>query len=56
MKRSIKNLIIIAMVMITGVCSYFTMKDAEENSTNGVENNMPQGGRQQSNPNGSAIN
>ena len=54
MKRSIKNLIIIAMVMITGVCSYFTMKDVKENSTNGVENNMPQGGMQQSNPNGSA--
>lgn len=47
MKRSIKNLIIIVIIILTGVCSYFTMKDVEENSTNGVEDNIPQGGMQQ---------
>lgn len=55
MKRSIKNLIIIAIIILTGVCSYFTMKDVKENSTNGVENNMLQGGMQQGNQNGNAA-
>ena len=54
MKRSIKNLIIIVMIILTGVCSYFTMKDVKENSSNGVENNMSQRGMQQGNPNSSA--
>lgn len=54
MKRSIKNLIIIAMIILAGVCSYFTMKDVKENSSNGVQGNMPQGGMQQGNQNGSA--
>ena len=47
MKRSIKNLIIIAIIILAGVCSYFTMKDVKENSSNGATNNMPQGGMQQ---------
>ena len=54
MKRSIKNLIIIAIIILAGVCSYFTMNDVKENSSNGVQGNMPQGGMQQSNSNGSA--
>ena len=54
MKRSIKNLIIIAIIILAGVCSYFTMKDVKENSSNGVQSNMTQGGMQQGNPNGSA--
>ena len=62
MKSSIKNLIIIVMIILTGVCSYFTMKDVKENSTrgvgqSGVPNNMPQGemkqGNQNENQNGS---
>lgn len=39
MKRSIKNLIIIAIIILAGVCSYFTMKDVKENSSNGVHCN-----------------
>lgn len=54
MKSSIKNLIIIVMIILTGVCSYFTMKDVKENSTrgvgqSGVPNNMQQGEMKQGN-------
>ena len=59
MKRSIKNLIIIAMIIFTGVCSYFTMKDVKESSSNEIPNevqdNIPQKGMQQNNNENSGV-
>lgn len=59
MKRSIKNLIIIAMILFTGVCSYFTMNDAKESSNNEIPNevqdNIPQKGMQQNNNENSGV-
>ncbi len=59
MKRSIKNLIIIEMIIFTGVCSYFTMKDVKESSSNEIPNevqdNIPQKGMQQNNNENSGV-
>lgn len=46
MKRTIKNVLMIFLIIIVGVCSYFTMKDVQENkvTTSEKTENFEEGG------------
>ena len=55
MKRSLKNIIMILMIVAVGVCSYFTMKNTQENQVTQNEPNsnmqMPNEGANNNNGN-----
>lgn len=50
MKRTIKNIIMILIIVAMGVCSYFTMKDVKETQTSNM--NQPTGMQQGGAPGG----
>ena len=45
MKRSLKNIIMISLIIIIGVCSYFPMKNTKESSAQGQKMDMEQQGK-----------
>lgn len=53
MKRSLKNIIMISLIIIIGVCSYFTMKNTQESSAPGQKMDMEQQGTPPEMPSGS---
>ena len=53
MKRSLKNIIMISLIIIIGVCSYFTMKNTQESSAPGQKMDMEQQGTPPEIPSGS---
>ena len=56
MKRSLKNIIMISLIIIIGVCSYFTMKNTQESNVPGQKMDMEQQGTLPEMPSGSNDN
>lgn len=45
MKRKLKNIIMILIIIVVGVCSYFTMKDVQGTNNSSQESQILQGGQ-----------